>query len=570
MRVLLEILKLISQPHSSVTDLEEVRRAQLLSILSLLQLFFVLIGFNLGAELRPFFITYGIIAILSYILSRTKFYSVGAYLLVYFLVSFAYIRILAGDVPSIELAIGSSVYISLALASALLTSGNFLILIILTALATFAAPYYSNVPSNELDNPFRAGGWILALGLVLYAINLFRARLDKRNFNELLRANAQLKDAKSTLESRVDERTKELEVSLKQLESRAGRLQAASEISQTISLNMTQKFDDLLTESADVIARKTGHYHVGIFIVDQNNKYVTLKAVNRASPGGQAMLARQHQLKIGGTGVVGYAAQSGTLRMALDTGADAVFFNNPDLPQTHSEVALPLKVGTRVLGVLDIQSLQSAAFEREDIVIFETLANQIALIIQASSGAATTKTSNMASASVTQWNREERAQGYSYSPDGSIGTLASTGNAATHQVFASGETVLLDKPTHNASPTLAVPVKFRDAIIGVIQIEASEEARKWSEDEVSLAQAVSERAGLALENARLFEEAEKNAEREKILSAITSRIGESNKLENILQTAIQELGRSLGASRTFIQIKPPASNGDGADERGPA
>ena len=78
------------------------------------------------------------------------------------------------------------------------------------------------------------------------------------------------------------------------------------------------------------------------------------------------MLERRHQLRVGGTGIVGYVSQSGRPRIALDTGSDAVFFNNPDLPQTHSEMAIPLKYASQVIGVLDIQSAQPSAFKDED------------------------------------------------------------------------------------------------------------------------------------------------------------------------------------------------------------
>ena len=145
--------------------------------------------------------------------------------------------------------------------------------------------------------------------------------------------------------------------------------------------------------------------------------------------------------------------------------------------------------------------------------------------------------------------------------DGSIANIEANENAMIEKTIASGQTVVSDKPSNNVQPSLAVPVKIRDTIIGVIHIESSQNNRKWTEDEVALAQAISERAALALENARLFEETERNAERERVISQVTSRIGESNILENVLQTTIQELGRTLGVSRAFIKMETPSSNG---------
>src|SRR5690606_24076061 len=98
--------------------------------------------------------------------------------------------------------------------------------------------------------------------------------------------------------------------------------------------------------------------------------------------GGQTMLARGHRLKVGETGLVGFVSGTGRPRVALDTGADAVFFNNPDLPNTRSEMALPLRVGETVIGVLDVQSTEPNAFSQEDIAILTTLADQVSIAIQ--------------------------------------------------------------------------------------------------------------------------------------------------------------------------------------------
>jgi GAF domain-containing protein len=279
------------------------------------------------------------------------------------------------------------------------------------------------------------------------------------------------------------------------------------------------------------------------------------------------MLARQHQLKVGGAGIVGYVSQSGRARIALDTGADAVFFNNPDLPETRSEMALPLKVGSKVIGVLDIQSTQPAAFDNDDAAILGTLANQIAIVIQNS---LISRGVNPAGRSLSQnpiWSREGNAKGYSYLTDGSIAVLTDEKNPLVQRSILAGQTVITEKTTNGNQPGLAVPVKIRDTIIGVIHIESDQGNRKWSEDEVALAQAVSERAALAIENARLFEETERSAERERVISLVTTRIGDSNKFDSILHTTIQELGRTLGASRTFIQMETPSSNGH--DVEGP-
>lgn len=107
---------------------------------------------------------------------------------------------------------------------------------------------------------------------------------------------------------------------------------------------------------------------------------------------------------------------------------------------------------------------------------------------------------------------------------------------------------------------LAVPVKFRDQIIGIIHIEATEANRKWTEDEITVVQSISERAAFALENARLFEETSRHAKQEETIARITSQIGASTDFNRILQTTVEELGRTLGSARTFVQLGTPPEN----------
>jgi GAF domain-containing protein len=547
------------QPHPSVTNTDENRRAQLLAILSLIQLVFVILGLISRPSTYNVFIILGLISIVCYAFSRTRYHKIGAYILSYFITGIAFVRIYSGTTDSVDAAVSASVHVSLVLASALLSSNGFLVLAIASTLAVMASPLYSNVPPNSFDSIGRTTGITFTLGLILYSVNLFRARLDTMSMGMLRETNNELQDIKTNLEKRVEDRTLELQKASRQLEYRAARLQASSEISQIISADLDRDFRDLLNETVNILSEKTGYYHTGIFMLDQNNEFAVLRAAN--SSGGQNMLARQHQLKVGGAGIVGYVSQSGRPRIALDTGADAVFFNNPDLPQTRSEMALPLKVGSKIIGVLDIQSTQPGAFDDDDAAILGTLANQIAIIIQNSLISRGVNNPARSLNQSTIWNREEKSKGYSYLPDGSIASAPDDKNPLVEKSIASGQTVVLDRPTDGSQSALAVPVKIRDVIIGVIHIESAEANHKWSEDEVALAQAISERAALALENARLVEETERSAERERVISLVTSRIGESNKFDSILHTTIQELGRTLGASRTFIQMETPSSNG---------
>lgn len=543
------------EPHPSIKMIGEFRRAQLLSILTLiLSLFFIGALFS-----RPrgvgVFLALGGITITSYILSKTKYYRLGAYIFTYAFTAIGYIRIYQGTASSIESSIASTVHISLIFSSVLLSQRGFLSLAILSSIATFMAPLYSNSPVTEAESIGRTGGIVLVIGAILYGIQIFRANLEKESLQELTDTNLELENITTNLELRIGARTIELEKVNQHVQERAARFQIITEISQEITSNVNQQPKDLLNRITMSISEKLGFYHVGIFLLDEHREFAVLRAAN--SQGGQRMLERRHQLKVGGTGIVGYVSQGGRPRIALDTGSDAVFFNNPDLPKTHSEIALPLKYGSTIIGVLDVQSTLPSAFNDEDTTLLSTLTDQVAIVIS------TILVNERAQFGTSSENINKRDKkpgsqqmqsGYSYLPDGTISSVIAQSNSTMDQAIASGEIVALTQPSTGKPSTLAVPVKFRDQVIGIINIESSEINRKWTDDEVAMVQSISDRAAFALENARLFEETTRRAEQEETIAKVTTQIGASTDFNHILQTTIQELGRALGTSRSFIQL----------------
>ncbi len=555
--------KLIA-PHSSIKNAGDFRRAQLLLILALVLEILFIAAILYGPKSYGVFLALATVTLVSYALGKTVYFRAGIYLFAYVFTAVGFMRILQGSAESIEAAIVSTVYVSLVVSSVLLPKRNFLGLVFLSTAATFAAPYYSNIPDSAAENIGRIGGIVLVIGVILYGINIFRENLDTEQIKQLSNANRELENMQATLEHRIQARTHELEEAKKEIEERAFHLQVISDLSQDISSSAQQKPIELLSHIAQSISQKLGYYHVGIFLLDKKQEYAVLRASN--SKGGQQMLARHHQLKIGGAGIVGYVAQSGRPRIALDTGADAVFFNNPDLPDTRSELSVPLKFGKSTIGVLDVQSTKSSAFNAEDASTLSTLANQIAIVFRNLE----TTDEDDSSLSAKYGGKRTGAQltgrkahpGYLFTPDGTISNAPLKKNLTVDKALASGETVIVSQSSKDISSALTVPVKLRDQVIGVIHVEASESDRKWTEDEVAMVQAVSERAAFALENARLFENATRRAEQEETIAHVTTQIGASSDFNHILQTTIQELGQALGVSRSFIQLTTPAENED--------
>jgi len=377
------------------------------------------------------------------------------------------------------------------------------------------------------------------------------------SFNGMI---TQLRDLIGNLERRVAQRTSELEVANRQSSRRVTQLQAITKLSEEIA--QVSDLNELFNIITHLISELFGFYHVGIFVINPEKEFAILQAAN--SEGGQRMLARAHRLKLG-AGVVGYSAQTGLSRIALDVGNDAVFFDNPDLPQTRSEAALPLKARGETIGVLDVQSTEPNAFSNEDLQVLNALANQVSISFENIRLLTETRAALVQAEEVyneftrTEWSRavtQSDQTGFRYQSgriemvEGSLETpeailAMTTGSVAMKH--AQGVT--------GRRPTVAVPVVLRGEVIGVLQIEADDLSREWQEDDVSLIQSVAERAAFALENARLFQDARRRASKETLISESTSRISSALNIENILRTTAQELERVLGGSEVLIRFR---------------
>lgn len=375
---------------------------------------------------------------------------------------------------------------------------------------------------------------------------------------------AELRQTLEGLEHRVAERTAEQAKASQQAQNRAKQLQTVSEVARAIATILDP--DELLRRVTQLISERFGYYHVGIFLVDKNQEYAALQAAN--SEGGQRMLARSHRLKVGQKGIVGHVTSVGEARIALDVGEDAVYFDNPDLPYTRSEMALPLKVGERIIGALDVQSMEQSAFSEEDISLLSTLADQVAIAIENARLLNETQTTLVELQSLhRQYLREEYSEvvadraksGYQYD----LGRFLPLPSSASQNIwsnFEDGAEIILNEGSDAAEESslgLIAPIKVRGQVIGMMNLVEDQQNRQWDEEEISLIKAVADQVGLAIENARLIEQTQRRAEREHLVSEITTKLRASNDPQVILETATRELRQALRAKRAQVVIPPP-------------
>ena len=164
----------------------------------------------------------------------------------------------------------------------------------------------------------------------------------------------------------------------KETDHRALQLAAASEVARDATAILD--VERLLSETVRRISERFGFYHAGLFLLDDKREYAVLQAAS--SEGGRRMLERGHRLRVGEVGIVGFVTHTGTPRIALDVGEDAVHFSNPDLPQTRSEMAVPLTMRGQVIGALDVQSTEVCAFTDGDVATVQIIADHLANAIE--------------------------------------------------------------------------------------------------------------------------------------------------------------------------------------------
>lgn len=389
-----------------------------------------------------------------------------------------------------------------------------------------------------------------------------------------------LRELIADLENRVAQRTLEITQRNDELVYRARQLETVAEVARNIVTS--QELQSLLDSVTHLISERFGFYHVGVFLVDENRENAVLRAAN--SEGGQRMLARQHMLRIGKTGIVGYVTDVGEARIATDVGTDSVFFNNPDLPLTRSEMALPLKVNEQIIGALDVQSTESDAFSPDDVELFSTLADQVAIAIHNNRlYAETARALEEAQRTHRQYLRQEwdseltkrQNRAFLYTPQGP--TIKQIPPTQVEANLASGEPVVIEErlPDETVRAVMAVPISVRGELIGVIRLQDHGANRSWSEDERQAVKEIAQQVGVALESARLLEKTIHRAEREKKVLEITGMIRATNDPQQMLEIAAAELQKALGVTQTQVFIRKPTSPlnqdvGQPSQEKAPA
>jgi GAF domain-containing protein len=375
------------------------------------------------------------------------------------------------------------------------------------------------------------------------------AERARRNEQAQIEANRQLQALSADLESQVNERTLALE-------KRSRYLQAGIEISRAAASILD--IDHLLQQSVDLIGEQFDLYYVGLFMVEEEQ---TLEqeapwAVLKAGTGqaGQALIARNHRIRVG-SGMIGWAIANAAPRVALMAEQDAQRLTTPELPETRSEAAIPLRSRSKIIGAISVQSSQPNAFGEIELTSFQAMADQVALAIdnarlyQESQRAIQEVQRAYGVASRLAWRELIKS---SNSSSGQMAYRFKDGRVAP--VWLSLDALSDEQTAPASSESLELPITVREQTIGHLKIKKVASAGAWTPAEIDLLKGINEQVATAMESARLYQESQRLAMREQLTSEVTSRIRESLDIEQVLKNAAEEIRNVLGAPEVIIGV----------------
>lgn len=369
-----------------------------------------------------------------------------------------------------------------------------------------------------------------------------------RTFNAVA---AQLSQSYYEMEQRVTERTQALA-------HRTAYMQAAAEVSR--ATNAMVDMDMLIQESVDLIRERFGLYYVGLFLKDPAAEWAVLRAGTGSA--GAAMLMRGHRIRVG-EGMIGWAVAHGASRVALRAGADAVRLATPELPETRSEAAIPLRSRGETIGALTVQHDEAGAFDEAAIEALQIMGDQLAVALENARLLAESQEALLATrrayGELTRAGWEQLAlaktdAGYVAHFGGEVSPSVGHWPADMRESRQQDRMV-----TDGAGTTVAIPLKARDQVIGVVRLSKAAQAEEWNPQELGMMTTLIDQLGVTLDGARLYQQSQRRAAQEQLVGEMTTQMRASLNVEAVLQTVARELGRLPGVVEANVHLELPES-----------
>ncbi|MBI5958745.1 MAG: GAF domain-containing protein, partial [Chloroflexi bacterium] len=327
---------------------------------------------------------------------------------------------------------------------------------------------------------------------------------------------AQVQDLVGSLEARVADRTRDLFLTL--------------EVGQTISRSSQQK--DTLQHTVDFIQDRFNLYYVQVYLIDDAQRFAILTA--GTGDVGHELLTRQHRLDLRETSIVARTYQSRRPVLVTDTAASDIHRPNPLLPDTRSEVAIPLISGDEVIGVLDMQARKAETFREDNLPVFQAMSSQLSSGLRAAQFFIEMQEAVERAASINRRLTGEAWEGY-------LGRAGQGGRVGYRYDLQMVQPMAADSETGNGhAARIERPITLREQPIGQIVLGENSD-RDWSQEEIELVDQVASRVALTLEQYRAFDETAVALAQAEVLYRASQRIAAADNTQDLLSALVESV-----------------------------
>ena len=467
------------------------------------------------------------------------------------------------------------VYALLVVLAGLLLGGRAAMVVTVASVVAVAGAYWAEVsgwlvvadrPVGFADVLFVGIPLLLTGVLLRYAMTSISRAIERARRNELaqIEANRELELLRESLEQRVAERTGELD-------RRSRQLQAATEVGRAATSIL--EADRLMWRVVQLIQERFGLYHVGLFALDEMGEWAVYRA--GAGEAGHELSQQGFRLRVGGESMVGWCTAHNQVRIAQDVEREPMRFEHNLVAKTRSEAAVPLTVRGQVLAAISVQSSETGTFDDATMAALQTMADQVAVALDnARLFAEVQQALETSRRAYGQLSRQAWADllhsrpewGYRY-VQGSVVRADGDWTPEMRSALQSGQPVVQnpqsvktdssvagDGIAHREGAALALPLRVRGDVIGVLSVSKEAEGEIWTGQQVEVLQRLVDQLGAALESARLFGDTQRRAAREQAIRQVTEQVRSAVDVEEILRNAVAELARAMGAPRAYVRL----------------
>ncbi len=513
----------------------------------------------------------GFMEIAPFALAIVSFSTIPLFLIAYFFGRRGNVR-LAGFIPALTLTvlvIGAAIFqvailqvsivgfaIVVTIAGSLIglsTAIAFALLGVLTYVLTGWAQINGLLPPPMMTE---TSAIVTPLGVALSLLILvFLNWLSNR---EMLRALNVERSISDQLQTQSHELEEMVAVRTRGLVRRAVQLQTAADIAKLAT--ETPDPNTLMVQAVDLIRDRFGFYHVSVFLMDESGNWADLRA--STGEAGRKMLARRHRLAAGSASIVGWVTSNRLPRVALNVDQDPFHFKNPLLPDTSAELAVPLMVGQRLIGALDVQSTEPEAFDEDDIRALEGIASELAVAIdrsrvQQDMEDQLDRMQRTVRAEIRDaWARVGRSTSrpaIHLSPQGELVPSDESRFSLINQVTSEGKTLVSEDGTE-----IAVPIQVRGEIIATLSAKHPSAAETWTEEDVAMIEAIASQAALSLESARQRADEQRRVTELEVLNRVSQAVSQMLRLDTLYRIVHRQINQVLGDTDLSIALYDPA------------